>query len=1306
MPFPPNETERLRALHRYQILDTLPEQDFDHLTQLASMICQTPISLVSLLDQQRQWFKSRVGIDVSETSRDLAFCNYTILDDTILEVEDTTQDRRFQENPFVTEAPHLRFYAGFPLIDADGYALGALCVMDHTPRKLTPDQQKALQMLGEMATKLIVEHRQKQELHYLENLFAMSADLICIVSADGFFQRLNPAFHNVLGWTNSDVLQTSFLALVHPDDREPTRQELNRLALGEPTVTFAHRIQCQDGDYRHIQWVISPEPGAGSRFAIGRDVTEEKRNEVRLFHSENRFRSFFENSQGCMSIHDLAGTLLNINKAGAQALGYEPQELIGRSLRSIVPPVQQTELESYLKSIPQTGKASGHVHVLHRGGSIRTYLFNNILETDSNGSTYVISNAIDITDRHQLEADLKWTKQMLEQTNEVARIGTWDVDLLQNTVYWSPVTKAIHELPSDYVPNLKEAINFFKGVHQDQIQECLNRAVQHGETYDIELQIVTATGRPIWVRAIGTPEFEEGVCRRLYGTFQDINEKKIAEQTLLNEKSRLAAFVEHAPAAVAMFDREMQYIAVSRRWMEDYRLPGSVLGMSHYDVFPNTTEKWKATYARCVQGAVESNAEEWGKPYGWEQEQCLRWEVRPWYQYDGTIGGIMMFTQDITEASLQKQELKKAKQLAEQASIAKSEFLANMSHEIRTPLNGVIGFTDLVLKTSLNETQLQYLTLVNQSANALLNIINDILDFSKIEAGKLELAIEKADLYEMCGQSADIITYQAQQKGLEMLLNLPANLPRFIQVDSVRLKQVLVNLLSNAVKFTEEGEIELKVSPLSDLAQRSILYRFEVRDTGIGIKPEMQARIFEAFSQEDISTTKKYGGTGLGLTISNKLLGMMGSRLELSSAPGQGSRFFFDIWLESEVGDPLPGRDLSLIKKVLIVDDNENNRLILRQMFGLKSIQVEEAHNGFEALQKLGQHDDYDVILMDYHMPYMDGLETVEKMRAHFPSFPKNQSVILLHSSSDDHRIIKACESLAISQRLLKPVKMTELYQAVSSLTHTHPHKDTVVADEPFPLQTAAVNVLLVEDNKVNQLLAKTIVTRIAPNSILRIANNGLEAIEAYAQERPDLILMDIQMPVMNGYEATQRIRQLESEGHVPIIALTATTVKEEMERCRAVGMDDVITKPIIEQTLFGIFHKWLSPAEDVTPASSLPVDPADHFDFQVLKMLTEDDLDFMRELIEALEMELTNSSSDLIQRTKEWDLNGLKAAGHKLKGMSLNAGMNHLGQLGHTLEILEITEPEAVHELVDRIQAEIELVFSLLTEVKKAQSC
>jgi PAS domain S-box-containing protein len=1073
MPIPSNEPGRLNALHRYQILDTLPEKEFDRLTELASMICQVPISWVSLIDENRQWFKSNTGVDLKETSRDIAFCQFAILDTTVMEVEDATLDKRFKENPLVTSDPHIRFYAGYPLTDADGYALGTLCVLDRVPRKLTPSQQKALKLLGEVAIELIVERRGKQELKYLGDLFELSNDLICVARTDGYFKKLNPSFHRVLGWDESYLLENSFLDLIHPDDLIATQQEIARLASGVPTINFVHRFRCQDNSYRNLQWVATPEPSTGYLFAIARDITEEKQRELQLNQSENKFRSFFENSQGLMCIHDLDGKLLMVNTAGAHALGYQPEELVGLRLQDIVPESQKEGINTYLKTIRKTGQAGGLMHTLHKDGSSLIWLFNNILEKELNGNAYVIGNAIDITRRHQLEADLNRTKEMLEQTNEVARIGTWEVNLLEKSAYWSSVTRAIHEVAKDFVPDFESALSFFNGENRKLILEAFNHSIREGTGFNLELQIVTATGRSVWIRALGNPEFENGKCKRLYGTFQDIDEKKKADQALVNEKLRLAAFVENAPAAVAMFDRDVKYIAVSNRWMEEYQLSGSVIGISHYDVFPNVSDDWKAIHARCVAGAVEKNNEDIWRPEGWDHDQFLRWEVRPWHQFDGSIGGIMMFTQDITEACLQRDELKKAKLQAEQASMAKSEFLANMSHEIRTPLNGVIGFTDLVLKTSLDATQHQYLSIVNQSANVLLSIINDILDFSKIEAGKLELTIEKADIYEFCSQVADIITFQAQNKGLEVRLNLSPDLPRFVFVDSVRLKQVLVNLLGNAVKFTEKGEIELKITAQSGLGDEYAVFRFEVKDTGIGIKPEMQEKIFDAFSQADPSTTKKYGGTGLGLTISNQLLGLMGGRLQLTSETGEGSCFFFEIRLKTEPGN--------------------------------------------------------------------------------------------------------TTDSLDANQRLVKPVKTHELYQAPDHLTQQEEKPAPELPKPQIPADGHTVKVLIVEDNKINQLLAKVIVGRITPNARIIEAANGQEAVQKYIQTQPDLVLMDIQMPIMNGYEATQRIREIERGRRVPIIALTAGTVKGEREKCLEAGMDDFLTKPIVEGSINLLFRKWLT---------------------------------------------------------------------------------------------------------------------------------
>lgn len=1440
-PLVSNEKDRLKALKYYQILDTLPEEDFDRLTELASLICGTSMSLVSLIDEDRQWFKSKVGLNQEETSRSLAFCHHAIEDSSIFQIEDATQDPRFKENTLVTSDPHIRFYAGYPLIDPNGYALGTLCVLDDAPSKLTASQQRALELLGEVAISLIVERRQKEEQKHFEQLFDSSNDLICIAGTDGYFKRVNPAFTALLGWDEDILSHTSFFDLIHPEDVEKSQLEIAKLASGANTINFTHRFNTKDGHYKYLQWTASPEPATGSIFAIARDISTEKEKELKLKISEDRLRAFFENSQGLMCTHDMHGNFLTVNEAGASILGYKAEEVTHMSLFDIVPEHLHGGLKAYLNEIQQNGSASGVMHTLHRDGSPRIWMFNNIREKSLEGENYVIGNALDITTRHQLENDLKQTKELLEQTNQIASVGGWEVDLVNNKVIWTAVTKEIHEVPADFEPDLETGINFYKeGKSRKAIQEAIKKGIETGKSWSIELQIVTAKGNERWVRALGNAQLINGKCRRLYGTFQDIDaqkkaqletersrkllndvlqsasevaiiatdthgiitvfnsgaermlgysaeeligkttsilmpnvvelsqradelsqqyhtpiegfktfihkaftegseqrewtyirkdgsqimvsmvvtpirdtenkiigflgiatdisEQKKTQQALTIEKARLMAFVEHAPAAVAMFDQNIRYIAVSHRWMEEYRLGNqNIIGLSHYEVFPNLSQEWKNIHARCLQGAVEKNEEDRWRPDGWSHDQFLKWEVRPWYQFDGSIGGIMMFTQDITEICLQREELKKAKLQAEQASVAKSEFLANMSHEIRTPLNGVIGFTDLVLKTTLNETQQQYIHIVNQSANALLTIINDILDFSKIEAGKLELDIAKCDLFELGSQTADIITYQAQSKGLEMLLNISLDLPRFVWTDTVRLKQVLVNLLGNAVKFTETGEIELKIEALSDIHQDEVTFRFEVRDTGIGIKPEKQDKIFEAFSQEDVSTTKRYGGTGLGLTISNKLLGLMNSKLQLRSTPGQGSTFFFDLTLKAEKGGSINWENIDLIKNVLIVDDNDNNRVILRQMLLLKQIVSEEARNGFEALQLLAQGRRYDVIMMDYHMPYMDGLETIKKIRDSFFETHEEQPIILLHSSSDDGTIIKGCEELMVNQRLVKPIKMQEMYNTLSRLFKKTNEPQLTLPPQPTLEESSAIQVLIAEDNPVNMLLAKTIIKRVSPQSTIFEAINGHQAVQVCETKLPDIIFMDIQMPQMNGYEATAKIRTLTPGVHIPIIALTAGNLKGEKEKCMEAGMDDFITKPFVEETIVKLFGKWFQ--KEISNKEEPSIDESQHFNPSQLTMLVGEDEDLMSEFLTLTLHELELATVKLQKIIDTQDTTPANAVGHKLYGTSSTAGFIKLAELAKQIESWRESEAGSLNTFIQQALDEITVVTNMVNK-------
>jgi len=1167
------EQKRLAALKSYQILDTLPKETFDRFTKLASIICNTPISLVSLIDEDRQWFKSKIGLEVDETPREIAFCHYSILGHEIMEVQDATKDFRFQNNPLVTSAPNIKFYAGYPLKDANGYNLGTICVIDRVPRKLDDSQKEALKILGDAVMDLIAQQRKIQEIENFNELFKVSKDIICFFNGEGIFQNANPAFTRLLDYKEDYILSRSLYDFIHPDDLSETKNKIQSLVAGNKTVVFTNRLKCKNDNYKILQWAATPEPSSKLFFAIARDVTTEREKEILIERSEARLRVFFENSSGFMCTHTLEGKILTINTAGAKSLGYKTENLIGNYLKDFVPDFRQKAMQIYLDGIAKFGKMQGLMYTKHKKGNVLTWLFNNILETDANGDKYVIGNAVDITERHQLEADLKRTKEMLETTNEVAKIGAWEADLINQTIYWSNVTREIHEVDVDFIPDLASGISFYTPKHQDIILNAFNEAKDLGISFDLELQIKTEKGNYVWIRTIGKPEFHNGKCMRVYGTFQDIN--------------------------------------------ENY---------------------------------------------------------------------------------LQRSDLRKAKLLADKANNAKSEFLASMSHEIRTPLNGVIGFTDLVLKTTLNQTQQQYLNIVNQSANSLLGIINDILDFSKIEAGKLELDIEKSDLFELSSQASDIITYQAQNKGLEVLLNVDPKLPRFVFVDNMRLKQVLVNLLGNAVKFTDAGEIELKIYADNNIAKDYINFHFEVRDTGIGIQSEKQSKIFEAFSQEDASTTKKYGGTGLGLTISNKLLGLMGSRLQVKSRVGKGSTFYFKVRFKVEEGNSSETNDLSNIKNVLVVDDNENNRLILRQMLLLKNIKVTEAKNGLEALQLLTEGKSYDVILMDYHMPFMDGLETIEKIRNNFNINADEQPIMLLHSSSDDEKIIKVCEKNGVRIRMVKPIKMQDLFNKFAKINKPY-EIELKQGETSTEFNSQLYKILVAEDNMVNKLLAKTVIERILPNAIVYEVNNGLEAVNQYKLIKFDLILMDLQMPEMNGYQATQNIRLLEGKDlRIPIIALTAGNVVGEKEKCLAIGMDDFVAKPFVEKDLNDVFSKWLINKE-IDPLTVIQKEYPIRFNQNKVKDFMENDLDTIKIILNLTIKEIQSADDNfkkLISNPKP-DLIAIKALGHKLYGTAAGTGLEILAVMARKIEWLEKADNKALKMLYKEVNKEIELSKELI---------
>ncbi len=722
---------------------------------------------------------------------------------------------------------------------------------------------------------------------------------------------------------------------------------------------------------------------------------------------------------------------------------------------------------------------------------------------------------------------------------------------------------------------------------------------ERAEQYRADEQEVMATGRPIIdkeekgmfpdgrVAYLSTTKVPlrngRGEIIGTFGISRDITARKRAEEEAETERYLLHSLMDSVPDSIYFKNAEGRYLRVNRAKAARSGLsdPAEAIGKSDADVFP----------AEHSRRTLEDEEEviRTGRPLI-GKEEFLTWPdgrqswvattKLPLYDRDGRIVGTFGISHDITGQKQAAAQERLAKEAAEAASRAKGDFLANMSHEIRTPLNAIIGMTELVLDTELAASQREYLKLVMESGESLLSVINDILDFSKIEAGKLALESTEFELRESLGDALKSLAFRAHCKGLELACEIHPEVPERLYGDVGRLRQILVNLVGNAIKFTETGEVVVEVTCRGRTESEAELY-FSVRDTGIGVPANKLSSIFAAFEQVDTSTTRKFGGTGLGLTICSRLVELMGGKIWADSEFGRGSTFHFTTRFGLAHGKSLPKPPVVVHgTPVLIVDDNATNRRILEEILRNWDMRPRSVASAPEAVRVLREAyragASFPLVLTDSNMPEMDGFALAEQVRQD-PEV--GSTLIMMLTSGDRPGEIARCEQLGIAAYLLKPIKQSELFDAIVlalGVNAVDEEARSAPATPPPSAPQRSLRVLLAEDSLVNQKLAVGLLEKHGHQ--VTLANHGREAVAAWESQAFDLVLMDVQMPEMDGYEATEAIRTRERETgrHTPIIAMTAHAMKGDRERCLAAGMDGYVAKPIRAQQIFDAIEQVL----------------------------------------------------------------------------------------------------------------------------------
>ena len=999
---------------------------------------------------------------------------------------------------------------------------------------------------------------------------------------------------------------------------------------------------------------------------------------------------------GILTVDD-EGCIESLNAAAARLFGYPLDELTGRPLSALLPVLGSetfaSRLTPYLQ--PVDGQLARRLDGRRKNGSpVAVEL--TAIESQLGG-------------RRLFTLLLHPVKASPTSLGENCDLLEVLLDNLPDSIYFKDaasrfiqVSRALAEkfgLPDPAGALGKTDFDFFTEEHARQAYENEQQTIASGQpVINLEEKETWPDGHVTWASTTKMPLRDRQA--RVVGTFgisRDITDRKRAEAELEQLTRFLDSVLDNLP--IMLFVKDAEHLRIERLNKAGEELLGypreELIGKNDYDLFPRDEADFFIAKDRDVlfgKHLVDVPEEIIRTRDG---ERVLHTRKIPLLDETGRPTHLVGISEDITAAKQAAAALHKAKLDAEAASRAKSEFLANVSHEIRTPMNGIIGMTELALDTELSPQQREFLNMVKASADSLLGVINDILDFSKIEAGKLDLDSMPFALRDSLGDTMKTLAVRAHKKGLEVACQVLADVPDGLVGDAVRLRQIVVNLVGNAIKFTETGEVVMRVEvapPPADGTPGTVLH-FAVRDTGIGIARDKQQAIFAPFVQADGSTTRRYGGTGLGLAISARLVELMGGTIWVESTPGLGSAFHFTARFDVATAPPagsLPTRPADLEDlPVLVVDDNATNRRILEEMLSNWHMKPTVVGGAAEALAQMRlaceSGNPFSLVLVDAQMPDMDGYALTREINDHLEY---SGATIMMLSSADSGD--RNDPSLRLAASLMKPIKQSELFDAIMSALGVSLRRDDPRQPAEAALHTGRrLSILVAEDNVVNQKLVVHLLEKRGHR--VTVAGNGLEAVEFAASQPFDLVLMDVQMPEMGGFEATAEIRRREqaSGRHLPIVAMTAHAMKGDRERCLEAGMDAYVGKPIQARSLWDAIHS-LVPTDDAL-ATPAPSANGGAFDLQSAVEQLAGDQELLQELVRVFLDEWPHWRQQMSDAALAADGPTLRRLGHTLKGSMAQFALSAAREAAARLEALDAGDARQVEEICGQLVAEID---------------